>query len=171
QVTRSVERVLSAKARMGLHAARGVDLGAIDEKLGTRAHQEVAADLCTRAITLIKDDRHQVPLAVPRSANVLYLSVIDYASGWREGAPSRTFVPELEKRWPTVTAVEVSDRTTADELDMIRALARGADAIVASVFVRIASYSGRMDLSPAEVSLLDAVSALHKPFVAVLFGN
>src|SRR5262249_37196787 len=132
QITRSAERVLTAKARMGLNVSRTVDLGAIDEQLGTRAHQQLASDLSARALTLIKDERGQVPLQTPRSANVVYLSVIDYASGWREGAPSRTFLPELKKRWPNVTAVEVSDRTTADEHDLVRALARRADAIVAS---------------------------------------
>jgi len=171
QITQSVERVLTAKARAGLHAARGVDLASIDAKLGTRDHEQLADDLAARAITLIKDDRRQVPLAVPPAANVLYLSVIDYASGWREGAPSRTFLPELKKRWPNVTAVEISDRTTADEFDLVRGLARRADAIVASVFVRIASYSGRMDLSERQVALLDGLSATNKPYVTVLFGN
>ena len=171
QITQSVERVLTAKARAGLHAARGVDLASIDAKLGTRDHEQLADDLAARAITLIKDDRRQVPLAVPPAANVLYLSVIDYASGWREGAPSRTFLPELKRRWPNVTAVEISDRTTADEFDLVRGLARRADAIVASVFVRIASYSGRMDLSERQVALLDGLSATNKPYVTVLFGN
>jgi beta-N-acetylhexosaminidase len=171
QITRSAERVLEAKARMGLHVSRGVDLAAVDEKLGTRAHRQVAADLNARAITLLKDEGNQVPLAIPKSAGILYLSVVDYASGWREGAPSRTFLPELKKRWPNVSAIEVSDRTTADELDMIRALARRSDAIVAAVFVRIASYSGRMDLSASQVSLLEGLIGANKPYVAVLFGN
>jgi beta-N-acetylhexosaminidase len=171
QITRSVERVLTAKARMGLHTARGADLDAIDARLGTRDHAQVAEDLVERAITLIKDEGNHVPLALPRTSTILYLSVVDYASGWREGAPSRTFLPELKRRWPNVTAVEVSDRTTADEFDMIRALARRADAIVASVFVRIASYSGRMDLSPAQVSLLEGLAAPRKPFIAAIFGN
>ena len=171
QITQSVERVLAAKARAGLHAARGVDLASIDAKLGTHDHQRLADDLAARAITLIKDDRRHVPLAVPAAANVLYLSMIDYASGWREGAPSRTFLPELKKRWPNVTAVEISDRTTADEFDLVRGLARRADAVVASVFVRIASYSGRMDLSERQVTLLDGLTAMNKPYVAVLFGN
>jgi beta-N-acetylhexosaminidase len=171
QITRSAERVLEAKARMGLHMSRGVDLAAIDEKLGTRAHRQVAAELSARAITLLKDEGNQVPFAVAKTAGVLYLSVVDYASGWREGAPSRTFLPELRKRWPNVTAVEISDRTTADELDMVRAVARRSDAIVASVFVRIASYSGRMDLSPSQVSLLESLAGANKPYVAVLFGN
>jgi beta-N-acetylhexosaminidase len=171
QITKSVERVLTAKARMGLHASRVADLGAIDAKLGTREHQRIADELSARALTLIKDDRRQVPLTVPSSAHLLYLSVIDYASGWREGAPSRTFLPELKKRWPNVTAIEISDRTTADEFDLMRALARSSDAVVASVFVRIASYSGRMDLSDRQVALLEGVAALNKPFVTVIFGN
>jgi len=171
QITRSVERILAAKARMGLHSSRTVDLAAIDAKLGTREHQQMASSLNARAITLIKDERSQVPLALPSSANVLYLSVIDYASGWREGAPSRTFLPELKKRWPNVTGVEVSDRTGADEFELVRSLARRADAIVASVFVRIASYSGRMDLSDRQVALLDGLTAMNKPYVTVLFGN
>lgn len=171
QITRSVERLLTAKARMGLHAAREIDLGAIDAKLSTREHQRVADEAAARALTLIKDERRQVPLALPQTANLLYLSVIDYASGWREGAPSRVMLPELKKRWPNITAVELSDRTTADQFELVRALARRADAIVASVFVRIASYSGRMDLSAGQVSLLEGLAAGNKPLVAVLFGN
>jgi len=171
QITRSVERVLAAKARVGLHMSRGVDLGAIDAALGSREHDKVADEAAARAITLIKDERRQIPLSAPRTANVLYLSVVDYSSGCREGAPSRTFLPELKKRWPNVTAVEVSDRMSADEFDLVRALARKADAIVASVFVRIASYSGRMDLSDRQVSLLETLGAGQTPMVAVLFGN
>jgi len=171
QITRSAERVLRAKAFMGLHKSRGVDLGAIDAQLSTREHQQVAADIAARSLTLIKDDARSVPLTVPSTANILYLSVIDYASGWREGLPSRTFMPELKRRWPNVTGVEVTDRTTADEFELIRGLARRADAIVASVFVRIASYSGRMDLSPGQTTLLEGLAAGKTPYVAVLFGN
>src|SRR5262249_51667116 len=43
QITRSAERVLAAKARVGLHISRGVDLAAIDAALGTRQHEKVAA--------------------------------------------------------------------------------------------------------------------------------
>src|SRR5262245_19522332 len=171
QITRSVERILTAKARLGLHLNRAVDLNAIDAKLMTREHQQTSADLNARAITWIKDDRNQVPLNVPASANILYLSVIDYASGWIEGFPSRTIVPELKKRWPNFTGVELSDRMTADQADLVRSLARRADAIVASVFVRIASFSGRMDLADRQVALLENLATLNKPYVAVLFGS
>jgi beta-N-acetylhexosaminidase len=172
QVDRSVERILRAKARLGLQASRVVDVNAVETKVGGRAHEAVNARICERAITLLKDDRGQVPLRVPREANILYLSVLDYPSGWREGVPSRTFVPALKQRWPNVTAIEVSDRTTPAELDLVRVVARHADAVVASVFVRIASYSGRMDLSAPAVSLLEALAAdEERPMVTVIFGN
>ncbi|RPJ64363.1 MAG: TonB family protein [Acidobacteria bacterium] len=172
QVNASVERILRAKARLGLHRNRQVDIPAIATKFGGRAHQAAADEMCERGITLLKDERGQVPLRVPKDAQVLYLSVIDYASGWREGAPSRTFIASLKLRWPNVTAIEVSDRTTPSEMELVRALAKRADAVVASVFVRIASYSGRMDLTPAQMGLLESIAADEKkPFVTVLFGN
>ena len=171
QLDASVERILRAKARLGLHVNRQVDPAGIAAKFGTRAHAQVAQEINDRGITLIRDERSQVPLAVPRDANVLYLSVLDYASGWREGVPSRTMIPELKKRWPNLTTIEVTDRTTASEHELIRALARRADAVIAGVFVRIASYSGRMDLSQAQIALLDSVAAQDKPFAAVCFGN
>jgi beta-N-acetylhexosaminidase len=166
-----VERILRAKARLGLHVTRQVDPAGIAANFGSRAHAQVAQEINDKGITLIRDERNQMPLAVPRDANVLYLSVLDYASGWREGVPSRTMIPELKKRWPNLTTIEVTDRTTASEHELIRALARRADAVVAGVFVRIASYSGRMDLSQAQIALLDSVATQNKPFAAVCFGN
>ncbi len=175
QVDQSVLRILRAKARLGLHRSRVVDLNAVTSKVGGRAHQAVADQVSQRAITLIKDERGHVPLQVPREANVLYLSVLDYPSGWAIGAPSRTFAPELRKRWPKVTAVELSDRSTQSELDLLRATAPRYDAIVVSVFVRAASSSGRMDLAPPVTRLLQDLArgsaARQVPMVATLFGN
>ena len=171
QINASVERILRAKARLGLHVSRMTDVAAIAPKFGSRAHAAVAQEINDRGLTLIKDERNQVPLTAGRDANVLYLSVLDYASGWRESVPSRAIIPELKKRWPNLTSIEVTDRTTASEYELIRALTRRADVVIAGVFVRIASFSGRMDLSQPQIALLDSIAAQDKPFVAVCFGN
>ena len=171
----SVRRVLEAKARLGLHRTRAVSLETAPLIVGTRVHRAVAAEVSRRGMTLIRDERNQVPLGVPRSAPILYLSVLDYPSGWGNGAPSRTFLPELEKRWPNVTAVEVSDRTSPAELELLRASIDRYDAVVASVFVRTASFSGRMDLADGLTALLRGVARRSQgrgqPFVTVFFGN
>jgi beta-N-acetylhexosaminidase len=71
-----------------------------------------------------------------------------------------------------LTAIEVSDRTSAAELDLVRALGRDAELVVVATFVRIAAYSGRIDLSPAQTALLeDLAASTSRPTVAIVFGN
>jgi hypothetical protein len=175
QVDASVRRILRTKARLGLYKTRTVPLDDVPKSVGGRQHAMVAEAIGRGSITLIKDDRNQVPLRATRDASVLYLSVLDYPTGWGIGAPGRTFVPELRRRWPNVTAIELSDRTTPSEIDLVRSTALRFDAIVAAVFVRTASASGRMDLPPAVARLLDDLGRRTvnspKPFVTVFFGN
>jgi beta-N-acetylhexosaminidase len=175
QIDASVLRVLRAKARVGLHKQKIVPLDQVPVLVGGRAHAAVAQAASQKSITLIKDERNAVPLKVGRDASVLYLSVLDYPSGWRIAAPSRTFIPELRRHWPKVTAIEISDRTTASELDLIRATAAQYDAIVVSVFVRATSGSGRMDLAAPVVTLLQGMARTtagsKRPMITTLFGN
>ena len=172
---RSVRRILTAKARVGLHRQRAVSLDTLPVTVGTRAHRAVAREVSERSLTLIKDDRQDLPLRTARSGSVLYLSVLDYPSGWGIGAPSRTFIPELERRWKNVTAIELSDRTPLSEIELVRVTAEQYDAVVAGVFVRTAAFSGRMDLADELVDLLTHLgrrsASTGQPFVAVMFGN
>lgn len=175
QLEGSVRRLLEHKARLGLHKTRTVNLEAVMGAVGTRVGADTARVTAERAVTLLRDKRQSVPLLTPRAGRVLYLSVLDYPSNWRIAAPSRTLLPELRKRWGNVTALELSDRSTADELDLVRALAASHDAIVAGVFVRASSGSGRLDLGPGIVRLLqDLVAATarrNQPIVAAFFGS
>ena len=116
-----------------------------------------------------------MPLTVARDTPVLYLSIVDYPSGWQIAAPGRTFVPELRKHWPQVTAIEVSDHTPLADLDLLRSTAPRYGAIVAAVFVRATSASGRLDLSDSLVKLLKdlarTTTRTSTPFVTCFFGN
>ena len=167
--------VLETKAGLGLHRTRAVNLDSVALALGGRAHAAVAQAVADRAVTLVKDARNQVPFPAARGASVLYVSALDYPSGWRTAAPSRTVIPELKQRWPATEAVEVSDRSGPNELDLVRALAAKSDAVVVGIFVRSASGSGRLDLSPQVVRLLQdlarASERRSQPMAAVFFGN
>ena len=172
QLDRSVLRVLRAKARLGLDRARLVDVEAVPVALGGRKNAAVADEIAARAVTLVKDERALVPLRPPQGARMLLLSLVDYASGWREGPPGRVLVPEMKRRFPDLTAVELTDRATAGEMDLVKALARRSDVVVAATFVRVASYSGRMDLSNAQQDLVETLAAdASRPFVTIAFGN
>lgn len=171
QVNASVERILMAKARAGLHRNKTVNLDAIATLVGTRRNKTVAQEVSQRSITLLRDERQHVPLKLARDAQILYLSVLDYPGNWRISAPSRTFIPELRKRWPNVTAVELSDRTSPSEIELVRSMAARYDAVIASIFVRASSASGRMDLAEPLQRLLGGFTRGKRPFVTVFFGN
>lgn len=175
QVNASVERILRVKARLGLHRQRTVSLDAVPERLGGRAHAAVADEVSRKSMTLIRDERQAVPLKLPGEAQVLYLSVLDYPSGWAIAAPSRTFAPLLRRRWPKLTAVELSDRTTPAELDLLRASASRYDAVLVGMFVRTASGSGRMDLAQPVMRFVNELArgtaTRAVPMVATIFGN
>jgi len=175
RLVESARRLLAQKARLGLHKARTVDLDDVMTHVGTRPAATLAATTAERAVTLLRDERGSVPLPTARSGRVLYLSVLDYPSNWRIAAPSRTVIPELRQRWSAVTAVELSDRSTAQELDLVRALAATHDAVVAGVFVRASSGSGRLELGAGVVRLLQDLAAgaarRNQPIVATFFGS
>ena len=174
-ITQSVRRILTAKARLGLHRRNQVDLDSLPLVVGTRAHQSIARQISERSMTLLKDIDNSVPLPIRRDESLLYLSMLDYPSGWGLGAPSRIMIPELEQRWENVTSVELSDRSSRSEIELVHETASQYDAIVAGVFVRTASFSGRMDLVSDLVRLLKQLSeqALRndQPLVVVFFGN
>jgi beta-N-acetylhexosaminidase len=171
----SVRRILTEKARLGLHKSRAIDLDAVPTVVGTRHHATIARQVSERSITLIKDDRNSVPIKLPATADVLYLSVLDYPRGWRIAAPSRVLLPALRAKWPNLQAVEISDATSPNELALVRAMATRADAIVAGVFVRAASGTGRLDLASPVVSFLQelgrSTGRTNQPFVAAFFGS
>ena len=175
QLDRSVRRVLEAKAHLGLHRGARVDLDALAEVVGTRAHRAAAREVSERSITLVRDATDDVPLRTPRDRSLLYLSVLDYPSGWGIGAPSRFAIPELRERWSDVTAIELSDRTPPSHLELVRDTAARVDAVVAGIYVRTASFSGRMDLDEDLVVFLQHLAGdaaeRGQPLVVVLFGN
>lgn len=175
RVEASARKILEAKARMGLHQSRAVNLDAVPTRVGGRTNETLAHEVAERAITLVKDQQGRVPLALAKDASVLYLSVLDYPSNWNTAAPSRTLIPELKARWPDVEAIELSDRSTPNELSLVETISRRFDAVIVGIFVRAASGSGRLDLAPEVVRTLQNLSrqsvSRSQPLAAVFFGS
>ncbi len=174
RIDASVRRVLTAKARLRLDESRLVDVERVAASVGGRAHQAVAREVSERSVTLVKDAQSQVPLSLAHEKSVLAISVLDYPGGWRIISPGRTFLPALKAHWPNVTALELSDRSTAAERELVVAMAPRFDAVVLGIYVRAASGSGRIDLAPELVRLVNALgrqAGPSRPVVACFFGN
>jgi len=174
RIDESVRMILRAKASLGLHVSRTVDLQAVADNLGGRAHRAPAEEASRRSITLIKDAAGQVPLKVAKDQPVLYVQILDYPGSWRIATPGRTLVPELRQRWPNLTAIELSDHSAPADIDLVRSMAPRFRAIVVGVFVRASAGSGRLDLAEPLIALLHDLARRTDPsraLVACFFGN
>jgi beta-N-acetylhexosaminidase len=169
----SVRRILTAKAKLHLQEPKNrfVDVNQLMNVVGSKAHRDFAQQVEDRAITLVRDERHVLPLRPSPDLRVVQINVLDSRVGWREGAVGRLAAAELLKRFPRAVTVQVDDQSTPAELDLVRKLGQTGDAVVVNGFVRVAAYKGSIDLTAAEVALLRDLAALKKPFVFTVFGS
>ncbi len=99
RLTEALERILGMKAKLGLHKKRMPET--FDEKnvLGCAEHQKIAEEIAGKAITLVKDTQHLLPVSVAekRRARLYFLesAPVSYADG---GDPAKKIVvKELER--------------------------------------------------------------------------
>lgn len=171
RIEASVRRLLEAKARLGLHRNRYVDLDRIEMIVGQQDHQQWARTMIERAITLVRDERRVLPLSLQGAQRVLLLTILDAREGWREGPPGAAFRAELLKRHQNVVEVTIDERTSRETIEVIKKLAGLCDVILANGFIRVAAYKGSIDLTEGQLDLLRFLSTLEKPFVFTLFGS
>lgn len=171
RIDRSARAVLAAKARLGLDKNRFTDLNNLDRVLGRSDHQQVAREIIEGAITLLRNERKTLPLALKPEQNVLLITVVDNAEGWRDGPPGRTFLEGLSKRHSRITSVVATDKTGPPEFELVKKMAGLADVVIICGFVRVAAFKGSIDLSEGQIDLLKHVAKLEKPVAFAQYGS
>lgn len=168
----SVRRLLEAKAWAGLTARPVPDLTQLDVRVGTREAAAKSAEIMEHAVTLVKDDRHAVPLKLDPHDDVLLLNFIDQDNPELRGRPGETFREEFTKRHPQTLYVNVPQSVSANELDLIEQLLPRYKTVVATTTIRIASYRrGPMGLNEAQMFLLGEIAHHEGPVVVAAFGS
>lgn len=171
RIEASVRRLLEAKARLGLHRNRYVDLDRIETLVGNREHQQWARTMIERALTLVRDERRLLPLTLDATQRVLLLTLLDARDGWREGVPGSAFRAELLRRHPQVVEVTLDGTSSRETIEVVKKLASLCDVILVNGFIRVAAYKGSIDLGEELLDLLRFLSRSEKPLVFTLFGS
>jgi beta-N-acetylhexosaminidase len=173
RIDASVRRILTAKAKLNLQDARNrfVDVNRLMTNVGGQPQRDFAQHVEDLAITLVRDERHALPLRPSPDLRVVQVNIVDTRTGWREGPPGRVVSAELLKRFPRSVTVQVDDQSSPAEIDLVRKLAQMGDALVVNGFIRVAAYKGSIDLTSAETALLKDLHGMQKPFVFTIFGS
>ncbi|HZS10576.1 MAG TPA: glycoside hydrolase family 3 N-terminal domain-containing protein [Blastocatellia bacterium] len=177
RINASVERILRAKAALGLNERRLVDTGEVDREVSGPQSNAVAQEIAERSITLVRDERKLLPLKLGKSSRLLNITFAD-------DDPTFTiqpFVSELRRRELQVDSVTLDQR--AGEADVKRLLERldarafsdraadRFDAVIFSVTVRARSGKGSVALPPVGSRLADELARRDLPLIVVSLGN
>jgi beta-N-acetylhexosaminidase len=167
RINASVERVLRAKAALGLSAKRVVDLREVDSVMSNPRFNEIAQQIADRSITLVRDEPGRLPLnPKARLLNVTFTDEED-----RE--ITKVFVDELSSRAAQVESLLLDHHATESDVWHLLARLEGGkyDAVIFSVAVRARSGKGSVTLPPVGKRLSDELIKRKLPLIVVSFGN
>ncbi|MFP4623509.1 MAG: glycoside hydrolase family 3 N-terminal domain-containing protein, partial [Gemmatimonadota bacterium] len=134
RLERSVRKLLEAKARVGLHRRRTVDVERVAEVVGAPAHRRLAAGIAARSLTLARDRDDLVPLVPLRDRRVLLVSYTDTEDPFAGHALARTLGPELVGLHSVALGPEPPPAASLDELV---ALAEDVDLVILAIDARV----------------------------------
>jgi beta-N-acetylhexosaminidase len=167
RINASVERVLRAKAALGLSVKRAVELREVDSVMSNPRFNEIAQQIADRSITLVRDEPGRLPL--DPKARLLNVTFTDE----EDRAITKVFVDELSSRAAQVESLLLDHHAT--ESDLWHLLARldvvKYDAVIFSVAVRARSGKGSVALPPVGKRLSDELIKRKLPLIVVSFGN
>ena len=162
----NAEIILEAKARLGLHRNRFVDVASLPLELGGRQALAQAQKTFEAAATLVKNDGDLLPLKTEAKVAVFSLS-----SDWGEYFAGRTFANAVKAHSPQ-TEIYYADADTGQEyLDESFAKSAGADVYVCALFSSLSALKGSVGLDAKHTALIKKLKESGKPVVAVSFGS
>jgi len=161
RIDASVRRILEAKIRTGAIQRPLVSLDSLREVVGSAAHRGSAQAIADDAVTLIRNDDGQLPLASRgRIAAIVFTSESDVNAGRVFGAELRAAVPETR-------VLRINPSTPRARLD---SLLRPGERVLLATFVRTIEGEGRFAVGEHVARWIDSV-AITRPVTVVSFSN
>jgi len=167
RIDASVKRILEAKARLGLHQKKLVDVAALDRKIGIEGNLDQAEKTFDSSMTLVKNEGDVLPLSWGFQKMAVFALSSD-PGGYYAG---QTFVREMKRRVPR--AIEFyAEPTTGDEF-IAGAVekVKEAEVIVIGLFSRLRAGKGSVGLDLRQVQLIKELAAGDQRVVVISFGS
>jgi beta-N-acetylhexosaminidase len=162
RINESVERMLAAKERVGLHRSKLVVSSRIEDVVDAPESNAVAQQVAERAVTLVKNDQSLAPLRDGGRAAFLLLA------GSRSSTQGRVMADEIRKRAKDALILELDPK-----VDVAKTAGEAAakEAIVVAAFAQVGAYRSNAQLPGDYPQLMEALIASGKPVLMIALGN
>jgi beta-N-acetylhexosaminidase len=163
RIDESVRRILQAKARLGLHQQRTVDLAKIQDVVGNPRHMERAQLAADRSITVVRDRDKLLPIKGSNVLSVIYADDYDPFTG-------RTLQRMLAAALPGTRALMLDGNADSARVARASALIDSADIVMFSAFIRVTAHKGEVSIASRVAELIKQTAA-RKPTIVTSFGS
>jgi beta-N-acetylhexosaminidase len=161
----SLERVLMAKVRLGLHKTRIVDLDSIGDAIDSPEAEQQAQKVADHAVTLLRDGKDMFPLRNAESVCVVALTENKY------NQQGRQLMQELNRRAPKMTVQLLDPSMSTADLEQVAQVDAACSQIVVAAYVSVSAYRGNVALAGDYPNFLNGLLAGKAPVALVSLGN
>ena len=171
RINASVEKILRAKAALGLNEHRLVSPDNVDREVDPASHNTIAQEIAERSITLVRDEPRLIPLNLKPDLRVLNITLADDDAAFT----TQPFLTELRRRIANVSNVTIEPRSSEAEikrlLDRLEKEPGSFDFIILSSLARARSGKGTVSLPATGQRLAEELTRRNLPLVVISFGN
>lgn len=168
RLDQSVKKILACKHELGLVRHRLASFAEIERTVAGKAARDLAEEIATKAITLVRNDANLIPLQ-NKSAKFFVLGV---TNGDDRAVVANTFLRTLRQNNVQFESIILDERSTAEEMQQAIAKAKQADVIFAALYGRVRTGARTSVGLPENASktLRELLSA-NKNVIGISFGN
>lgn len=175
RVDEAVRKLLTLKARLGLHVNRFVDEARVGEAVGTAAHQALVQEIADRSLTMLKNDG-AVPLVAAASSNAppsRPRRLVNISVQKADGDPMpAALAAKLATAFPGTASFALRPDLDPAHYGTVWKAVEAADAVVLSLFVPRNRMGDPAPFREADLAFLKKViAAKPKAVVAMSYGN
>jgi len=163
----SVRRILSAKARAGLHRERYASPDLFAHIMEQGWGQHIAETMAAHAVTVLKE---MLALPLRPAERIALVQLTNYRGSESIGAAMEAFNTSLGGI-PDSLHLRLDDNPSEREQAKVLARVGEADVVVLALYLRLQSGRGEAGLLPGQAALVQALVAQEVPLVLVTFGN
>jgi beta-N-acetylhexosaminidase len=165
RINESVLRLLAAKARVGLHRGKLIDLENISDVIESEEFNQQAQTAADRAVALVKNDGSVLPLKSPESACFYVLAESRFGQG------GRRLFDEVRSRNKSANAVLLDPSIPQAEIDALVQRSSNCSANVVAAFVSVSAYRGNVALAGSYPALVESLMKARAPLVMIALGS
>ena len=170
QINASVRRILQVKKWLDIENRKLVDLNRIKDEINPESHRNLAKTITSRAVTLVSDKNHYIPLKRDASSGSILNIILQDKANPETG---KGYIEQLDHYF-SVTHIRIDPGTDSLGYAYATDLATKASALLVTSYVKALSGSGTLKLTERQQQFIHSLAGIvpkEKPLIFISLGT